>query len=376
MSPAFSGNSLRSKVPIMNKYIDLVMARCGELSAKKEDINVGKLLNWLCMDVAADLSCNWKLHQVRDSKNHSFLDGMEAASFTVILLVSAKNYPILILLAPFFLPWKTIRAIPSMFKELRMQVDKRTRTSSDSAHSDYLEQILPNNKATFVNGERMKHIVNVAAQLIVGGYDPTSVAIYMMFFFMLQNPEVIEPLKDEIRRSFRTYEDIDFETLRTLPWINACMEETLRLSASATHHSLPRQSPGGIVNGEYIPQGVLCRTSLFTYSRSERYFYDAKSFRPQRWLREGHPMYDSRFSGDNKSAHMPFITGPRQCPGREVARIMFRLIIAKIIWLFDIEQTSKRLDFERDFAAYGMWTKPELRVRLSRAKRESNKAQV
>ncbi len=61
---------------------------------------------------------------------------------------------------------------------------------------------------------------------------------------------------------------------------------------------------------------------------------------------------------------MPFIVGPRQCPGREVARIMFRLVVAKMFWLFDLEQTSKQLDFDQDFRVYGMWVKPELRVRL------------
>jgi cytochrome P450 len=94
------------------------------------------------------------------------------------------------------------------------------------------------------------------------------------------------------------------------------------------------------------------------------------SFRPERWLAQDHPRYDSAFAKDDHSAHLPFITGPRQCPGREVARIMFRLVVAKVLWLFEIEQTSRKLDFDRDFRVYGMWTKPELRVRLVPIKRE------
>ena len=66
--------------------------------------------------------------------------------------------------------------------------------------------------------------------------------------------------------------------------------------------------------------------------------------------------------------------GPRQCPGREVARIMFRLVVAKLIWLFDVQQISKELDFERDFTVYAMWSKPELRVRLSPITRGLKKA--
>lgn len=66
--------------------------------------------------------------------------------------------------------------------------------------------------------------------------------------------------------------------------------------------------------------------------------------------------------------------GPRQCPGREVARIMFRLVVAKMFWLFDAEQISRKLDFEKDFTVYAMWNKPELRVRLSPVERQAKQA--
>lgn len=34
------------------------------------------------------------------------------------------------------------------------------------------------------------------------------------------------------------------------------VSETLRMSAAATHHARPRFSPGGKVDGDYIPRGV------------------------------------------------------------------------------------------------------------------------
>ena len=72
----------------------------------------------------------------------------------------------------------------------------------------------------------------------------------------------LEQVKQEIHESFSSYEEIESEKLRTLPWLNAGLAETLRLSASATHHSLPRLSPGGAVNGHYIPKGVRLRYAL------------------------------------------------------------------------------------------------------------------
>ncbi|KUI67781.1 Isotrichodermin C-15 hydroxylase [Cytospora mali] len=364
MSPVFSGNSLRAKVPTMNKYIDLMMTSIKEHGTRVEGINLTTWLNWLCMDVAVDLSCSWELHQVRDMKNHRFLDAMEAANTLVVILATAKTYPILTPLALLFVPWNVMRSLPRMISELRVHIIERIEARDNLKHSDYFEQLLPSNKPAPKSTKQMRHMLTVAGQLILGGYDPTSVTIYMMFFFILQNPEALEQLEHEIRETFSGYEDIEAESLRTMPWLNACLQETLRLSSAATHHSLPRISPGGIVNGEYIPKGVLCRSSLFAYSRSARFFHDPRSFRPERWLQQDHPRYDPAFAKDDHSAHFPFITGPRQCPGREVARIMFRLVVAKMLWLFDVEQVSKELDFDRDFRVYGMWTKPDLRVRL------------
>lgn len=86
MSPAFSGKSLRAKVPIMNKYIDLFMERMKKIGTTEEGVDLSSVcylifpaiyssliecvqwLNWLCMDTAADLACNWEMNQVRDGK--------------------------------------------------------------------------------------------------------------------------------------------------------------------------------------------------------------------------------------------------------------------------------------------------------------------
>ncbi|KAK8038622.1 hypothetical protein PG993_007033, partial [Apiospora rasikravindrae] len=329
MSPAFSGNSLRAKEPTMHKHIDLMMRRLEE-----------------------------------HVKNHPFLDSMEAVNFLVVIMVATKTYPILGPVVLLLVPWRVVRSLPRLIGELRKQIVGRIGRRQNLEHSDYFEQLLPANEPVAKEDRRIRHMLTVTGQLIVGGYDPTSFAIYMMFYYLLQSPDSLEQLKQEIRGAFSCYESITSDELRGLPWLNACLSETLRLSAAATHHSLPRLSPGAVVGGDYIPKGVLCRTSLFAYSRNDRFFHEPRSFKPERWLSQDHPMYNAVFATDDRSAHFPFIIGPRQCPGREVAKMMLRLVVAKMFWLFDVEQVSGKLDFDKDFRVYGMWQKPELRVRL------------
>lgn len=181
---------------------------------------------------------------------------MEAGNFLVVISAATKTYPVLFPLALAFAPWKVMYSLRRMISEARVQIANRIKRRYDLKHSDYFEQLLPPEKPSPTAAKQMRHMLTVAGQLVLGGYDPTSVAIYMAFFLLLQNPQALERLREEVRVSFASYEDIESEKLRTLPWLNACMHETLRLSASATHHSLPRISPGAMVNGEYIPQGV------------------------------------------------------------------------------------------------------------------------
>ncbi|KFA71865.1 hypothetical protein S40288_07736 [Stachybotrys chartarum IBT 40288] len=67
MSPAFSGNSLREKLPVMNRHIDTMITKMLEHGAGDRGIDLSRWIEWLCMDVAADLAYSWEMNQVRDS---------------------------------------------------------------------------------------------------------------------------------------------------------------------------------------------------------------------------------------------------------------------------------------------------------------------
>ena len=56
-------------------------------------------------------------------------------------------------------------------------------------------------------------------------------------------------------------------------------------------------------------------------------FFESKVFHPERFLPEGHPLYDVRFGGDQKEAFKPFSAGPRNCMGGKYVHPAFSIII-------------------------------------------------
>jgi cytochrome P450 len=54
---------------------------------------------------------------------------------------------------------------------------------------------------------------------------------------------------------------------------------------------------------------------------------------------------DDRYAGDNREAFQPFSVGPRNCIGRSLAYMESRLIIARLVWNFNLELMPESLDW-------------------------------
>ena len=66
VAPAFSNRSLRSMEPLIHTYMDFFILKMSEIGAASEGVGLVKWTTWLSMDLAADLSWNEKMNQMRD----------------------------------------------------------------------------------------------------------------------------------------------------------------------------------------------------------------------------------------------------------------------------------------------------------------------
>jgi cytochrome P450 len=65
----------------------------------------------------------------------------------------------------------------------------------------------------------------------------------------------------------------------------------------------------------------------------ERHFADAAAFKSQRWLGDGQP---GAAAAAAKRVSMPFGAGPRVCPGRYLAMLEMKMVMAMLLDSFDI----------------------------------------
>lgn len=80
-------------------------------------------------------------------------------------------------------------------------------------------------------------------------------------YYLCHNTNVLDRLSQEIRSTFNRDSDITSSRCITLPYLNAVIEETLRVyPAVATHVARLVPKGGATVAGHFIPEDV--RTQL------------------------------------------------------------------------------------------------------------------
>lgn len=198
----------------------------------------------------------------------------------------------------------------------------------------------------------------------LAGYQTTATTLTATFYHILRYPDAYGKLCGEIRSNFADESEITGESLAKLPFLNACIRETLRLLPPANGKTAQRIAPQGTIAGIHIPAGTIVSADLYTIQRSPEYFADPGTFRPERWL-DG--VESAEFKADNLTAYRPFLIGSRACIGRNMAQQSIRLTVAKLLWRYDFE-LLERDDFvwERDAGSSLIYTDYRVMVNVNK----------
>lgn len=145
--------------------------------------------------------------------------------------------------------------MPKLIKMNSEDVKRRLKLRGKTEHLDYFEQLAPADEPVPTDKKQLYHLENVAAQLLIASWQPLANQFYSLIFFLLREPEAYAAVVEEVRAAFRDVNAINTESIGTLRYLNACIQESLRLHQETTD-GLPRISPGASVAGRYIPRGV------------------------------------------------------------------------------------------------------------------------
>ncbi|KAH8744216.1 trichothecene C-15 hydroxylase [Diaporthe sp. PMI_573] len=357
LSHAFSAQAMVEQQPIIRGYIDKLFDGLRRTSQNGTHlVEMTSWLNWLTFDIVGDLAFGESFGCLDNSSYHSWV----SLTFDVLKFVRLRTEihrfgPLVALFEGFI-----IGTASKNYKEnntlSRLRV--RKRLESGSTRPDFVQKMVEGGKNRDHPLSFEKLVAN-AEVLVVAGSETTASLLSGAIYYLTMNPQYLTKLADEVRSEYKDEADIDLLNTQNLTYLNAVVNEALRI-----YPPVPGTGPrvtaagGSMIAGYYIPQNTIVDINYWVVHHDPKSFTLPDSFLPERWLG------DERFKNDRLDAVEPFSAGPRNCIGKNLAYAEIRMVLARLVWNFDMEISQSARDWVVDQKTYTVWDKPELRVWL------------
>lgn len=176
-----------------------------------------------------------------------------------------------------------------------------------------------------------QEICENAGLLMVGGAESTPSALAGVTYLLLCNPTCLATLTSCLRTTFQSVDEINSVTVN-IDYLLAVLNEALRLYPPVPS-IFSRVTPpeGCFIAGRYVPGNTSVSVSQRGINRSASNFVRPNEFAPQRWTG------DAEFRDDQLKVVQPFSVGPRNCIGRSLAFFEMKLVLAKLLYSFDLQ---------------------------------------
>ncbi|KAK6596607.1 cytochrome P450 [Botrytis cinerea] len=308
-SHIFSEKALASQEPLIQDYARQFISGLIKFSSldPNNSINIGQWYNYTTFDLIGDLAFGEPFDCVKTGETHEWIGLLLGALEIVPIISELTRYPILGLLHSF------------LFQKEKAY--RRLDTPRDKP--DFMSYIIKHNDTE--KGMTREEIGANASILISAGSETTASLLNGVTCYLLRFPTALQNLALELRSTFQTKEDLTLQALASCKYLNAVLEEGLRI----------------IVAGQFVPAGASVGVSFIGSQFSADNFHLPYEFHPERWLSVADveelkakfpdmKLNDPRiFEGDDKKARQPFSYGPANC------------IVTIHFYLVDLKNTSK-----------------------------------
>ncbi|OBR08871.1 Cytochrome P450 ClCP1 [Colletotrichum higginsianum IMI 349063] len=358
MAHGFSDRGLREQQPLIMKYVDLFIQRLHENSTKTDPIDIMAWYNFTTFDIIGDLAFGEPFDCLENSEYHPWVKNIFESARLGSILQTANHFQPLRKLITKALATKSLQeARERNMGRAKEKLQRRMDVGKDGGRPDLIEGLLKKKEELGLSFDELASNSNI---LIIAGSETTATLLTGLTYHLLCNPQCLAKLTNEVRSSFQKEEDIDMLSVGRLTYMLACIEEALRVYPPVPL-GLPRVAPpgGATVSGKFVPENTIVAIHQWSVNHNEQNFKRPFEFHPERFLG------DEEFSTDNKEALQPFHVGPRNCVGRNLSYSEMKLILARLIWNFDMELAAESRNWAEKQKIFILWDKGPLRVRLT-----------
>ncbi|KAJ7880994.1 cytochrome P450 [Mycena olivaceomarginata] len=182
---------------------------------------------------------------------------------------------------------------------------------------------------------REEDIKNVAGSIYTAGKDTTRFALRVFVRGILENPEAQKKAQEEIDAVMRPGHLPNFADEADLPWVTACVKETLRWWPILPLGLTRFIGVEDVYHGYRIPAGSYVMPNAWSL---QTVYPDPEAFKPERFLLDGKVNPAVR----DPDATFRFRRIPRVCAGKDMAWNTLWIMVASMLATFRVFQSHDR----------------------------------
>ncbi|KAL8703504.1 MAG: hypothetical protein Q9201_003314 [Fulgogasparrea decipioides] len=239
----------------------------------------------------------------------------------------------------------TIRQAAATIRRLCRQIIHETKARMNSEKNRTQKDIV--SVAIESGGFTDENLIHQMMTFLAAGHETTATAMTWAIYELCQNLDLQARLRGEVRANLPSLDSPEFDSIATvpdkLPLLHAVCNEVLR-----THPPVALTVREAGINtsilGTYIPAGtkIIIAPAAINISR-DLWGPDAKSFKPERWLKPG----QTNTGGSTSNyAFLTFLHGPRSCIGQQFAKAEFAALLAAMVGRFEMELENPDREIE------------------------------
>ncbi|KAG6033497.1 hypothetical protein E4U19_006446 [Claviceps sp. Clav32 group G5] len=338
LAPLYAQRAIDGLAPKLRS--DLTNSASGMMRQTKngQTVNMAKVFRTLSTSMILHNLFSLDISLNDGDEYHPFLEAFEQLMTQSWLFVTYPMVPMVLSLIPgtSFARFKSSYTTFSNYctawndEDMRKQRENEEQSTRDSHTKRYLS--LKDDDAR--KKTAIPYPLDDVFNFVAGGSDTTAYTTACAFYHILSSRTVCENLVVELdEHSSIIRDEFDYNKIQNLPYLNAVIKETLRISVPVPG-SLPRIVPqGGITIGSFsLPAGTGVSITQQAVSFNEKIFPLPHSFLPERWI-------GPKSVGLDKW-NIAFSRGPRQCIGTTLAYLELRCVIAYFFSRFDMALTG------------------------------------
>ncbi|TDL16039.1 cytochrome P450 [Rickenella mellea] len=372
LNPVFSAKHMRSLTPLVfNITKELCDALAKKASGADATVNMLDWMSRVSLELVGQAGMGYSFEVFDEQAQNEYAYCVRELVPTIFTLQTYLQFlPLLMKLGPPAFRRFLVQLVPSrriqILKEITDTIDrtstrilnskKRALEQGDEAllkqvgeGKDIISVLLRANRQasetdTLPETELLAHM----STLIFAAHDTTSSALSRILHVLCLRPEAQQKLRDEVTLAMASQDELLYDDIMALPYLDAVCRETLRLyppipflPRTANRDTVvplmtPVKGPDGEMINE-IPiaanQGVIVGIVAINKNR-DVWGPDADEWRPERWI-EPLPssVYDAHVPGVY-SHTLTFLAGGRACIGFKISELEMKIVIALLLERF------------------------------------------